>query len=616
MRTKRAAAEPSPRRAEPARRSGAFLDFRIPGEALRAQEVEDRVCARVRLSQRALRRLRGRLEAELRAGRVPAGTRVRLPLESGAEEESAEQTLAGPVVVLTPAPPWQRGELEVAAGARSGSGSSPQSRSSRGLLPFEVEAEHRGIARLWMDATGFSRRELRAGLGRAGFPVLGDARNGGVLVQTALCMASPGGGPDWPDEPAFPAGAPAADARLAVSAASARALAQGHPWVLRDEETGDAGRFRPGTLVLAETRGARGTRNVGLVRVEGEGKLVARLWSKASSGPSVEARVDTALARRRALAAASSPTDAYRLIHGECDGLPGIAVDRLGPLLRCLIVGGAAEGFRRALVGLLAEAHDAPGIGRPPVLEVLRLRDAPAGQLEGVRMSGSGSVPTWLEVRERALRFWVVPGLHDPLHPTPGSGLYLDQRENRARLAKHARRGGRWLNLFAHTGAFSVALLAAGAEEVSSVDLSARYLRWAEANLALNRDAGVDPQRHRSVRSEGRRFLERLDPSERFAGVILDPPTAAASGRRFWSVARDLEPMIERAISHLAPGGVLFVCRNDRRASSPEELVVGAARRSGRSLETLIDAPPGPDFPRSKAFPEGQSFHGVIARVR
>ena len=87
-------------------------------------------------------------------------------------------------------------------------------------------------------------------------------------------------------------------------------------------------------------------------------------------------------------------------------------------------------------------------------------------------------------------------------------GLYLDQRENRARLAARAARGGRWLNLFAHTGAFSVALLAGGAEEVVSVDLSRAYLRWLEDNLAEN-DLPNSGAAHRAVRGEATQQASR-----------------------------------------------------------------------------------------------------------
>ena len=102
-----------------------------------------------------------------------------------------------------------------------------------------------------------------------------------------------------------------------------------------------------------------------------------------------------------------------------------------------------------------------------------------------------------------------------------------------------------------------------------------------------------------------------------FDGIVLDPPPAAAAGRRFWSVQRDLPPLVEAALGRLRPGGCLLVCRNQRRARvSVADLVEAAAGRAGVRLSTLEDAGPGADFPRRKAFPEGDAFRGVLARVR
>ena len=220
-------------------------------------------------------------------------------------------------------------------------------------------------------------------------------------------------------------------------------------------------------------------------------------------------------------------------------------------------------------------------------------------------------------MRERGLRFAVDPGLADPQRSAPGVGLFLDQRDNRARVAACARaRGGRWLNLFAHTGAFSVALLAAGADEVVSVDLSARYLRWLEQNLALNRDLGVDPGHHRSVRRDGRRFLHELAAGERFSGIVLDPPTAAAAGSHFWSIRKDLQPLIEASLEHLEPAGWLLVARNDRAARGPSlrGAVEAASERARVRLRSLEPAPPGADFPCLGGFPEGDPFRALLVQ--
>jgi 23S rRNA (cytosine1962-C5)-methyltransferase len=452
-------------------------------------------------------------------------------------------------------------------------------------------------------------------------------RRGGILVAGGIRLALPalpegeaggeraaGEGSPWPDEPVFAPDATRVGeaARLAISAATARALRAGHPWVLPDAATGDPARFRPGALVhLAPPRGP----TLGLARVEGPGPVAARVWAmdarRPRDAPSLEARVHRALGRRRALLAAADAedgTDAFRLVHGEADGLPGLAVDRLGALVRVLVTGRAALPLRRRVVDAVLG-----GLGRAlPVVEVRHLLPAPPRvSLRAVTAERGAPPPAPHPVREDGLVFRVDPGLGRPDRPRPGVGLFLDQRANRARVRGWARGGGRYLNLFAHTGAFSVALLAGGADEVMSVDLSAPYLAWLEAHLAAN--AGrLDPARHRAVRGDARRFVEGLPPGERFDGIVLDPPTAAAAGRRFWSVEQGLARLAAAALARLAPGGWLLLCRNERRARTPlRTLAAQAARDAGVRLAAVEDAPPGEDFPRLAGFPEGDPFEGV-----
>jgi len=421
-----------------------------------------------------------------------------------------------------------------------------------------------------------------------------------------------------------------------VSRATARVLGRGHPWILPDAESDDPAAFEPGARV--DVVGPGGA-SLGSARVEGPGPIAARMWSRPGAEvlddeAEVALRVARALAQRRGLArkGVARPhlggepyTDALRLIHGEADGLPGLHVDRLGPVLRVLISGRACAGLVDGVVAAIHAGGDWPA-GPGAVIQVLHrpAAERPPGPAVAWQTDPD---PAWLaenldargriQVHECGLRFRVDPGLGDPGRPRPGVGLFLDQRENRARLAELADAGGEWLNLFAHTGAFSLALLAGGAQRVVSVDLSAAYLAWLGDHLQANRDRGVEPGRHASVRHDGRRYLASLPRGEGFDGIVLDPPTAAAAGRRFWSVQRDLEPLVTEALGRLRPGGWLLVCRNARRARAPlADLVDAAARRSRVRLAELEEAGPGPDFPRRKAFPEGDAFRGVLARIR
>ena len=565
----------------------------------------------------------GGVRAERAGFECPAGARlevVSLPFGAWCEGESGER-IADRFVAWIGAPAWRGGRLPLSEG---------------GSLDFEVEIDARaddGLAKIHLGGAACSLARVAERLAESGMPVAGDLRRGGLGTPGGLRLAPAG----EPLEPALAPGvsawpeaqAPDSPLLLEVSAEAARAVRRGHPWLLPDEASDRAERFRPGTLVrLAE----RGGGALGWAWSEGAGDVSARVAHlgeaprRAVASP--ESRVAQALGRRAALTAQSAEpggTDCYRLVHGEADGLPGFFVDRVGPLLRVLVNSRACDGFRRR--ALTALEQQMPVTPRGEMLSVLELSHVrgPGGRAEVERVHWHAGGPERLRdalgddlfedgfwVTERGLRFAVDPGWDSPYKVRPGFGLFPDQRLNREALVPAAAKGGRWLNLFAHTGAFSVALLAAGADRVESVDLSAPYLGRLERNLAANREAGVDSARHIAHAGESRRWLEALGAGERFDGIVLDPPTAAAAGRRFWSVKQDLEPLVRLCVERLCPNGVLLVTQN--RKGPPlglEHLLERVASRAHRPVERVDPAPPGPDFPGLPGFPEGSAFEGA-----
>jgi 23S rRNA (cytosine1962-C5)-methyltransferase len=507
------------------------------------------------------------------------------------------------------------------------------------MLEFRIGERRDGLARIELAGPSCDAETLCRALARAEMSLVGDLERGGLGVAGGVRLSPSDGvaeggdstSVDWPDEPAWTsADREDAMSALQVSDETARVIRKGHPWILPDDASDSASRFQPGTLVHVVSRGGEG---LGWARVEGDRRLAARIWAvgalSAKQVPSVEARVARALARRRELLvdAAVSGTNAFRLIHGEGDALPGLIVDRLGPLLRVLVTGRASDSIRdRVLAALRAQLPLTPE-GEPwSVLELNHVRGPGKSHFDRVRWVSGGPdtlaacglrmSDVGFQVLERGLSFNVDPGWETPHKVRPGYGLFVDQRENRARLEPHAARGGDWLNLFAHTGAFTASLLAGGAEHVTSVDLSAAYLKRLDANLSANLDRGVDPTRNESVRVDGRRFLETLGPGQRFSGIVLDPPTAAAAGHRFWSLRRDLEPLLRRCVERLDAGGVLLVTQN--RSGPPlglDRILKKIVNRAHRSIESLEAASAGVDNPSLPGFPEGEPFEGWLLRL-
>lgn len=514
---------------------------------------------------------------------------------------------------IVPTPPWSEGAIEEPV-----DGKSAETR-------FRVSESRGEVSLVDIELVTGRTHQIRRHFEALGTPVIGDCLYGGRLVRGGLRLQSarlaiPGENIEvsvpepehfWPTESVFPAASKAAGLR--VSAATIKAVRKGHPWVLTDTETGDAGRYGPGAVVrLEDPKGQRG----GYVVTEGRGRVAARLWqSHGDEKPaSIEARVAKALARRRGLLSNLDETDAFRLIHGEADGLPGLHIDLLGATLRLLITSRCAFGMKdRTLNAIRAQLAGT----LPPdtsVVQTVHLSSSPRGDLVATQLlNGVVDTSGKLEVRERGLTYGVDLGLNEPNRSRPGIGLFIDQRVNRDRVAAVAK-GGRWLNLFCHTGAFSVAALAAGASEVISVDLSQPYLDWLDQNLKLN---GMEDAPHTSVRKDVRRYLSQLGTGDLFDGVIVDPPTAATAGKSFWSVKRDGAGLIREVLLRVRPGGHILACRNDRGGRSRLlETVRREADDLGFALQMAENAPPGPDFPRLKSFPEGDAFEGVWIQRR
>ena len=632
------------------------LRFRLPG---RAEILSDRLAGLLPEIDRGTRRRwleEGRVRVDgqpvSRLGRrCRAGARIEIEVETSRIDglPGLPTTSSASWIAWVDAPAADSGSVALEARA-----------SSSSTVEFAVLARREGLAVVHLAGPTASATRICRALARGAMPVVGDLLHGGLgvaggarlrawdapaaaeAVDASVSSIGVEAGlleSGWPHEPAWPV--PESEEvplRLRVSEETIRALAKGHPWILADGASESAEAFRPGSRVRVESRAGQ---VVGWAHVENGPRRAARLWAKgdlaAREISSIDARVARALARRRALLGAgvepdsgAAPTDAFRLLHGEADDLPGLFVDRLGPLLRVLVTGRAVEGFgAEALEALQRQLPTTPCGTAWSVLEILHL-DLPRGlSLDGARWwvggvealdavargpgEGMPREKGLLRVQERGLRFWVDPGWDAPRRTRPGFGLFLDQRQNRARLEPAAARGGAWLNLFAHTGAFSVALLAAGAEQVVSVDLSAPYLERLQQNLEANLDRGVDPGRHASVRMEGRRYLETLERGRMFAGIVVDPPTAAAAGRRFWSVERDLEPLLALCLGRLEAGGSLLVTQNRRGGPlGLDRILERLAAHGGRSVAGLEPAPPGPDFPRRDGFPEGDAFEGWL----
>jgi 23S rRNA (cytosine1962-C5)-methyltransferase len=310
-------------------------------------------------------------------------------------------------------------------------------------------------------------------------------------------------------------------------------------------------------------------------------------------------RIAAALALRRRLPINS---DGVRLVHGEADGLPGLIVDRYGDTLSAQFLSAGAERWRDTLADLLLTTSGAT--------RLYERSDASVRTLEGLEPRSGwlrGDGDALLTIREHTwqLSVDVAQG-----HKT---GFYLDQRDNRARLADWVRQFGlqRVLNCYSYTGGFSVAALAGGAAEVISVDSSAPALELATAHVLLN---GFDAARHQALDADVNQVLRaRLQAGESFDAIVLDPPKFAPTASHAERAARAYKDINRLALMLLRPGGLLltFSCSGGIGAELFHKIVAGAAIDAGVDGAILARLEGAPDHPTTLVFPEGEYLKGL-----
>ncbi|MET0344474.1 MAG: class I SAM-dependent rRNA methyltransferase [Polyangiales bacterium] len=375
-----------------------------------------------------------------------------------------------------------------------------------------------------------------------------------------------------------------------------RTILAGHPWIYRDALA--PFEAAPGTAVdVFDKRGRLLARGV----VDGApiGVRVFTTDPAEQIGPSLfDRRIESAFAlRARGL---PPDTDAYRLVHGEGDRLPGVVCDRYGDFAVLKLDGEGVLPLRDAI----AEALRAP-------LERLGVR----GLLGRTSRKQGGEVallwgappPPEVTVRERGML------LLANLWEGQKTGLFLDHRESRARVGTLARDLS-VLNLYGYTGGFSVAAARGGARAVTTVDVARPAIDLAVRTFAAN---GLDVP-HEALAEDVPAFLKRsAEARARFDLVVADPPNFAPSQAKLQVALESYATLHGAALSLVVPGGLYLAasCSSHVRMSDFLDTVREGARRARRVL-TILEQTGAPfDHPRLLAFPEGDYLKVALLRV-
>ena len=297
----------------------------------------------------------------------------------------------------------------------------------------------------------------------------------------------------------------------------------------------------------------------------------------------------------------SATTNAYRLINGEGDFLPGLIVDRYDDFLVCQFFTAGMEMFKSDIVESLEDLIHVKGISERSEGKV-RTEE---GLEPAVGVMAGETPPETVSIVENGKKFVVdVKGGQK-------TGFFLDQRDNRTFLLALAR-GRRILNCFSYTGAFSVYGFDGGAKSIITLDSSRPALQLAEQNLALN---GFDSAEGELLKGDAFTYLKESDLN--FDLIVLDPPSLAPRRSDINAATGAYKFLNLHALKRLDAGGILltFSCSQHLTADLFQKVVFGAAVDAGRKVAILRKLGHSMDHPVSLHHPEGDYLKGLALRV-
>lgn len=389
--------------------------------------------------------------------------------------------------------------------------------------------------------------------------------------------------------------------KIKLNAGREKSLLRRHPWI-----------FAGAINSVDEPSVASGS-TVDLISSEGHflarasyspiSQIRARVWTFNDEPVDKEffrRKIKAAIALRNTLQVTRN-TNAYRLIHAESDGIPGLIVDRYDDVLVLQSLTAGSEFWKETIADLLVEETG--------VQNIYERSDADVRELEGLKpVTGilRGTITNLqLPITEYGLRFQVNIATG---HKT---GFYLDQRVNRHHVGEFAKDRD-VLNCFCYTGGFSIHALAGGAKSVLSVDSSADALVLGKENVTLN-----NLPAEKATWLEGDVFLllrKFRDENRSFDMIILDPPKFAPTAAHAEKASRAYKDINLLAFKLLRHGGMLFTysCSGGIDAALFQKIVASAALDAGTDATIIEHLSQGSDHPVSLHFPEGAYLKGLV----
>lgn len=374
-----------------------------------------------------------------------------------------------------------------------------------------------------------------------------------------------------------------------------------HPWVFSGALTAMPDDVEEGDLVQVAAADGRiigtGHFQIGSIAVRmlifGEGVVDDEFY---------RTRLSQAFSLRQTLGLMRPDNNAYRLVHGEGDFLPGLVVDVYGATA---VVQAHSPGMHFARRVIAQALVDLPGAGIENVYYKSETTLPFKARLDPQNDYIIGAFST-SEAMENGLRF------HADWLKGQKTGFFVDQRDNRALLERYAS-GRRVLNMFCYTGGFSFYAMRGGARVVHSVDSSAKAIALTKANVELNFPGD---SRHEAYAEDAFKYLDNMQAGD-YDLIILDPPAFAKHRSALRNALRGYQRLNAKAFEKIAPGGILFTfsCSQAVTKEQFRLAVFSAAAQTGRRVRILHQLTQPADHPINIYHPEGEYLKGLVLSV-
>jgi 23S rRNA (cytosine1962-C5)-methyltransferase len=384
-------------------------------------------------------------------------------------------------------------------------------------------------------------------------------------------------------------------AKVILKQGKERSLLRKHPWIFSGAVYGVSKQINDGELVQV-------TNNTGEVLATGfysdRGSIVVRViqFGAEELAPTFWKDKLTSAWNLRTKILDFNQTNAFRVIHGEGDNVPGLIIDFYN---NNWIVQAHSSGIYYQL----DQITEAIKTTFPNYCETVYCKSRTTLPNTGTDYHLFGNNSETI-AKENGISYSVnwVEGQK--------TGFFLDQRDNR-QLLKEFSKGKKVLNTFCYTGGFSVYAMSGGAELVTSVDISQKAVDLAAKNMDLN----FPGSNHEAVAADVFDFMK--ENKSKYDLIVLDPPAFAKSIKSKHSATQAYKRLNIAGLKALAPNSILFTfsCSQVIDDLLFYNTVAAAAIESGRVIRVLHKLSQGPDHPVNIYHPEGSYLKGLVLYV-